>query len=547
MLILKGNALVKRIVFGKCSFFKRNEVKKVDITDPDAEIRRFEKIKDLISKQLNEFYHQTMTKYGAENAGIFKIHGMIIEDSLYNETVLGFIKNQKVNAEYAVFLACKEISGMFEALDDDYMKQRAADIKDVSNRLICNFSEVVSCFGEDNIILIFENITPSEVLGLHERTCGIIDTAGSLNSHASILAKALNIPMIVNADVMIKDSIDGQKVIIDGFANTIYVDPDNITTKRLKKKLRLIEKKGELLKELRGKDNITRDGQKIKLYANIGGTQEVNLALENDAGGIGLFRSEFLFLNRASCPAEDEQFEAYSSVLKKMGSKEVIFRTLDIGADKKIDYLNLPTEENPALGYRGIRLCLDRPGLFKTQLRAIYRASVFGNAGVMFPMIITIDEVKKIKKLIAEVKTELDGKNLAYSKNVKIGVMIETPAAVFISNELAKEVDFFSIGTNDLMQYSLAVDRQNNKVINTYNHHHIAILRMIKMVVDNAHKNGIWVGICGELAGDIELIETFLAFGVDELSMSSPFILEIRKKILETNVDKIRDKILKKI
>lgn len=553
MTVLKGKGVVKGISFGKLSI--KNSISSIDcnlkckINDAQLEILRYENGKKAAIEHLKELYDKVCGEVDKESAMIFEVHQMMIEDETYCSSILDLIKSEKVNSEYAVSCVSKKMIDKLSKVDDEYIRERIADIKDVSSLLIDCICGNVSrdCEINRKCILGANDFTPSQTAEMNsETTKGLLMMNGTVNSHACILAKAMNIPCVVGLGDQLKEEYDGKDIILDGFSGTIYIEPDVTTIKRLKKKLKMCQKHYELLNNLKGKENITLDGKKIKLYANIGSISDLNIVKGNDAGGIGLFRSEFLYLRRKNYPSEEEQFKVYKKVLEEMKDKEVVIRTLDIGADKKVDYFDLPREDNPAMGYRAIRICLDRPQIFKQQLRAIFRASTFGKVSIMFPMIISLQELKNAKKIVKEVKHELKESGIPFDKNVKVGVMIETPAAVFISDELAKEADFFSIGTNDLTQYSLAIDRQNNKVSGMYDPYHKAILRMIKIVADNAHKHGIWVGICGELAADENLTELFLSLGIDELSMSAPFILGIRKKIRETNVDEVRDEIIKK-
>ena len=549
MIVLKGNGVFGGISFGKLSVYKKEnfDISPSYVDDVDSEINRYKLAKERAKSELDSLYNSVLSKIGKEEADIFQIHKMMIDDADYCKGIEDRIKSQKVKAEYAILKISEEFIQMFSLMDDDYMKERAADVKDISMRLIkilCGKNEIVQ--EDEECIIGAEDLSPSETIELSGRNIkGFVTVSGSCNSHTAILAKTMGIPAVVGVGGRIKKEFDGCSVILDGYSGTVYINPEVTTIERLKKKQSLCEHENKYLQGLKGMENITKDGKKIEICANIGNASDINGVLQNDAEGIGLFRSEFLYLRRNSYPSEKHQYEIYKKVLQKMNDKKVIIRTLDIGADKKVSYFNLPKEENPAMGYRAIRICLDRPNIFKTQLRAIYRASVYGKVSIMFPMIISIDELKKAKKIIEEVKYELTEEGVKYSDDVEIGVMIETPAAVMISDELAKEVDFFSIGTNDLTQYTLAVDRQNNKINKMYDPHHKAILKMIKIVADNAHKNGIWVGICGELASDEELTETFLSFGIDELSMSAPFILNIRKKVRDTDVSKIKETIIK--
>lgn len=549
MKVLKGIGVFKGIAFGKLKMHKKeHNIEKIEIPDVESEIERYEKSNDLAIKQLDVLYQQAVNKVGEKEALIFQIHQMMLQDKDYKNSILNIIKEQKTSAEYAVLETSKFFCNMFSSMQDSYIKERATDVLDVSRRLIdvlMNFDNNIKSTTSISCVIGADDLTPSETMNMSEMNAkGFVTIYGSQNSHTAILARTMNIPAVIGVGKQLKQEFDGCEIIVDGFSGTVYVSPDITTVKRLKKKKVLCENQNELLKKLKGKPNISRDGKTIEICANVGSTSDLEAVIQNDADGIGLFRSEFLYLKRNNYPSEEDQFKIYKDAIVKMNGKRVIIRTMDIGADKKASYFNLPDEQNPAMGYRAIRICLDRPEIFKTQLRAIYRASVFGRVSIMFPMIISREEVIKAKKIAASVREDLDRENIKYSNNIEIGVMIETPAAVLISDDLAKEVDFFSIGTNDLTQYSLAIDRQNNKINYMYDPYHKSILRMIKIVVDNAHKNNIWVGICGELASDESLTGVFLSLGVDELSMSSPFVLGVRKKMLEIDVDEIKDKIL---
>lgn len=554
MIVLKGIGVFKDISFGKVMVtLPRENVDKWSVGNVQKEIERYYSAKERAVKEIRGLYEKSLADCGASEAEIFAVHEMMIKDEDYENTILDIINNQNLNAEYAVFKASEKFSSIFENMDDSYMSQRAADVRDISQRII-------NCLGKEKlngkeghvalepVILFGVEFTPSEVSSLDRaRIKGFVSSKGSLYSHASIISKVLKIPSVVGVEAEFDEKYNGKQVIIDGFTGEVYIDPTpEVVTEFLEKK-KINDKRAQLLISLKGKKNITKDGRSIKIYANINGPEELDAAIENDAGGIGIFRSEFLYLNRKSHPSEEEQFEAYKKIVEGMNGKPVVIRTMDIGSDKRVDYFNLPEEKNPALGYRGIRICLDRPEILITQLRAIYRASVFGNVSIMFPMIVSLQEVIELKKIVEQVKKDLKNENILFANDIKVGIMIETPAAVLISDELAKEVDFFSIGTNDLTQYSLAIDRQNGRVGGRFNAHHPAVLRMIKMTAENAHKNGIEVGICGELAADESLTETFLALGIDELSMTPSFILNIRKKVLETDVGEARVRILDNI
>jgi len=536
MIIIKGTGVFGGIAFGKLAFYKRmeNVVKRRKINDVSAEINRFEKAKEMAILQLRDLYDKAFDEAGEAQAQIFEAHQMMLDDGDYCESIVNIVTTRLANAEYAVALTADNFSKIFSEMEDAYMRERAADVRDISERLInalAGGNQQGMHFVEP-VILAADDLTPSETVQLDkEKILSFVTMGGSINSHTAILSRMMNIPAVVGAGDSLRAEYDGKEAIVDGFTGTVYVEPDANTIGRLRKKANANAKNKNLLERLRGQENITLDGKKIDVFANIGSVTDVAIALEHDAGGIGLFRSEFLYLQKKDYPGEEEQYKAYKLVAENMRGRKVIIRTLDIGADKQIDYFNLPIEENPALGYRAIRICLDRTYVFKTQLRAIYRASAFGNVAVMFPMIISMDEIKEIKDIVQTVKSELDADGIAYSKEVETGIMIETPAAVMISDMLAKEVDFFSVGTNDLTQYTLAIDRQNRKLDRFYDSHHPAVLRMLKTVADNAHKEGKWVGICGELGADLALTEFFLAIGIDELSVSPAYVLPLREKI----------------
>ncbi|MDD3219807.1 MAG: phosphoenolpyruvate--protein phosphotransferase [Lachnospiraceae bacterium] len=529
-MILKGKSVFSGIAIGKLSIYKQadNQVKRQKIKDTKQEVQRFLNAKEKAKIQLMELYKKALKEVGEVNAAIFEVHQMMLDDLDYIESVTNMIDSQEVNAEFAVATTGDNFSDMFEAMDDDYMKARAADVKDISNRVITilHGSDTSDILGDEQVILLADDLAPSETVQLDKsKVLSFVTRHGSTNSHTAILARTMNIPALIGVEFLA--TANGKMGIVDGYKGELIVDPDAAVLAEYQEKKKEEEDKKRLLLELKGKENVTLDGRKINLYANIGGVADVANALSNDAGGIGLFRSEFLYLEAEDYPTEETQFTAYKTVAENMAGKKVIIRTLDIGADKQVDYFNLEKEENPAMGYRAIRICLQQKEIFKTQLRAIYRASFYGTISIMFPMIISIAEVKQIKEIIKEVKEELSKSGIPF-KECEIGVMIETPAAVMISDLLAKEVDFFSIGTNDLTQYTLAIDRQNPKLDNIYDSHHEAILRMIKMVVDQGHKENCWVGICGELGADITLTERFLEMGVDELSVSPSMILRVR-------------------
>ena len=535
-----GKSVFSGIAIGRISVYKKGEqqVKRNKITDVDAELNRFEDAKKTAIEQLQGLYDKALKEVGEANAAIFEVHQMMLDDGDYNESITNIIKSQEVNAEYAVASTGDNFSQMFAAMEDDYMRARAADIKDISERIITILSgNSDAAIGADEpAIIVADDLAPSETVQMDkDMVLSFVTVHGSLNSHTAILARTMAIPALVGTPLPLDETVDGKLGIVDGEAGIIYVDPDEKTLEEMKKKQQEELQKKELLQSLKGKENITLDGQKIMLYANIGNIKDLATVLQNDAGGIGLFRSEFIYLDSEDYPTEEEQFQIYKKVAETMAGKRVIIRTLDIGADKQCDYFEMEHEENPAMGCRAIRICLTRPEIFKTQLRALFRASKFGNIAIMYPMITSVKEVRKIKEIVAEVKAELDASGIPYG-NPEQGIMIETPASVIVGDELAKEVDFFSIGTNDLTQYTLAIDRQNTKLDEFYDSHHPAILRMISMVVESAHKAGIWAGICGELGADQTLTQEFLAMGVDELSVSPGSILPIRKIVLETNV-----------
>lgn len=538
-MVLEGKSVFGGIAIGRLSIYnkKENQVKREKITDVEAEITRFTDAKETAKEQLKGFYEKAVKEVGEVNAAIFEVHQMMLDDLDYVESITNMIRTQEVNAEFAVASTGDNFSKMFAAMDDDYMKERAADVKDISNRVISILqnAENGSVTGEEPVILLADDLAPSETVQLDKsKVLSFVTRHGSTNSHTAILARTMNIPALIGIDF--SEDVNGKMGIVDGYTGKLYIEPDEEAMKKYEAKKAEDENKKRLLLELKGKENVTLDGKKINLYANIGGVADVANALSNDAGGIGLFRSEFLYLESEDYPTEEAQFAAYKTVAENMAGKKVIIRTLDIGADKQVDYFHMEKEENPAMGYRAIRICLDRPEIFKTQLRAIYRASYYGTISIMFPMIISVKEVKRIKEIVAEVKAELTAEGIPF-KDCELGIMIETPAAVMISDLLAEEVDFFSIGTNDLTQYTIAIDRQNPKLDSFYDSHHEAILRMLQMVVDNGHKHGCWVGICGELGADTTLTSTFLKMGFDELSVSPAMILRVREEIRNTKVE----------
>ena len=541
MQVYNGKSVFGGIAIGKISVYQKGEqqVKRVKITDADAEMERYADAKNAAVEQLQKLYDKALKEVGEANAAIFEIHQMMLDDDDYNESVENIIRTQMVNAEYAVAATADNFAQMFASMDDDYMKERAADVKDISERLlaILQGSESNKVDTNEPVIIVADDLAPSETVQLDkDMVLSFVTVHGSLNSHTAILARTMAIPALIGTEALpLNASVDGKLGIVDGFNGKIYVDPDeNILTEMKAKQQEDLEKK-QLLQTLKGKENITLDGQKVMLYANIGNIKDLATVIQNDAGGIGLFRSEFIYLEREDYPTEEEQFQIYKTVAETMAGKRVIIRTLDIGADKQCDYFNMEHEENPALGYRAIRICLTRPEIFKTQLRALFRASAYGKLAIMYPMITSVKEVHRIKEIVEEVKAELTEQGIEFAIPEQ-GIMIETPAAAMVSDELAKEVDFFSVGTNDLTQYTLAIDRQNTKLDEFYDAHHPAVLRMISMVAENAHKAGIWAGICGELGADTTLTQEFLAMGIDELSVSPGSILPIRKIVLETNV-----------
>ncbi len=552
MTTYRGKGVFGGISIGRLLYYhrKQQQIKRCHVENPQTEKKRFEDAKKDAIAQLQDLYDKAVAEVGETSAMIFQIHQMMLEDLDYCESILNIIDTQGVNAEYAVGTTADNFSQMFSSMDDAYMKERAADVKDVSERLLRVLmgekgSELDS---EESVIIAANDLAPSETVQLDKnKILGFATMFGSTNSHTAILARTMNIPAVVGLGEVDLQSADGKVAIVDGFTGTVYIDPDASTLAEMEEKKKQADKETALLQEFKGKSNETLDGQKINIYANIGCLQDLGAVLKNDAGGIGLFRSEFLYLERDHYPTEEEQFQVYRQVAENMAGKRVIIRTLDIGADKRIDYFHLPEEENPAMGYRAIRICLKEPDIFKTQLRALLRASAFGKLAVMFPMIISLEEVRQIKKIIDEVKMQLKRDEIPYDEALELGIMIETPAAVMISDELAKEVDFFSIGTNDLTQYTLAIDRQNNHLGDFYDPHHKALLRMLKMVADNAHKNGIWMGICGELAADDALTKLFLAMNIDELSVSPGYILSLRKRVRETEIRPIREELLKQL
>ena len=541
MQIYKGKSVFGGIAIGKISVYKKDEqlVKRVKIEDADAEMERYTAARNTAAAQLQKLYDKALKEVGEANAAIFEVHQMMLEDEDYNESVENIIHSQMVNAEYAVASTADNFAQMFEAMDDDYMRGRAADVRDISERVITVLAGGAGSGldSDEPVIIAADDLAPSETVQLDkDKVLSFVTAHGSENSHTAILARTMGIPALIGTGIDLDESVDGKLGIVDGTNGVVYVDPDAELLEEMKKKQQEEQEKKRLLQTLKGKENITLDGQKVMLYANVGNIKDLGIALQNDAGGIGLFRSEFIYLGQDHYPTEEEQFQIYKTVAETMAGRRVIIRTLDIGADKQCDYFELDKEDNPAMGLRAIRICLTRPEIFKTQLRALFRASVYGNINIMYPMIISVDEVRQIKAIVEEVKAELTEQGIEYG-NPAQGIMIETPASVMMSRELAEEVDFFSIGTNDLTQYTLAIDRQNSKLDKFFDSHHPAVLRMIQMTVENAHKAGIWCGICGELGADQVLTKDFLAMGVDELSVSPGSILPLRKIILETDVE----------
>lgn len=537
MVVCQGKSVLKGIAIGKIYLYEKQEyvLEQKQVADAEAEVARFEAAKETAIGQLDDLYEKALAEAGEEQAMIFDVHKMMLDDGDYLDAITGLIRSEKVNAEYAVHTTGEQFAAVFASMDDDYMKARSADVKDISGRVIRILAGVGdgSIASEEPVILLADDLTPSETVSLDKsKILAFVTRNGSANSHTAILARSMNIPALVQTDVELLKEYHGMDAVVDGLDGKLYLDPEEAVLAELVQKKEACGRERAELEKLIGLDNVTRDGRKINVYANIGSPEDVDKVLLNDAGGIGLFRSEFLYLGREDYPSEEEQFEIYKEVLSRMEGKKVIIRTLDIGADKQVDYFKLPKEENPAMGYRAIRICLDRIDVFKTQLRAIYRASVYGTAAIMFPMIISVKEILRIKEIVEEVKEELTAAGIEIAP-VELGIMVETPAAVMISEELAKEVSFFSIGTNDLTQYTLAIDRQNQSLDTIYDSHHPAVLRMIRMTIENGHKGGAWVGICGELGADTTLTKTFVDMGIDELSVSPTYVLGLRKAIRE--------------
>lgn len=544
MTTLKGKGVYGAIALGRISVFTRREasVKRTHIEDIEAEKARLTKAKEKATEQLRAIYEKALKEVGEANAQIFEIHQMMIEDEDYNESIESIIETQSVNAEYAVAVTADNFSEMFASMDDAYMQARSADVKDISNRIISCLSDEggSDAVSDEKVIICADDLAPSETVQLDkDKVLAFVTAFGSSNSHTAILARNMNIPAVIGVGTELLNTVkSGVFAAVDGYTGEIFIDPDEETVARLEKKRKEDEEKKHLLQELKGKENVTLNGRNINIYANIGSVDNIGAVLANDAGGIGLFRSEFLYLESSDYPTEEQQFAAYKRVLESMAGKKVIIRTLDIGADKQVDYFGLEKEENPALGYRAIRICLTRPEIFRTQLRALYRASAYGNLGIMFPMITSVSEVEKILAMCGEVKEQLKSEGVEVSDKVELGIMIETPAAAIISDKLAPMVDFFSVGTNDLTQYTLACDRQNANIEQFIDTHHEAILRLIEMSAENAHKHGAWIGICGELAADTSLTETFLRMGIDELSVSPAFVLKVRDAVRKCDLSK---------
>ena len=541
MQCFQGKSVYKGIVMGPVAVLKKNDyqVKRARIEDPEAEVKRVEEAVEVSKKQLGRLYDKAVREVGEASAAIFEVHQMMLEDEDYLESMQNMIRTELVNAEYAAAATGDNFAEMFAAMDDEYMKARSADVKDISERLVRNLSGE----GDNDLssmepsVIVADDLSPSETVQMDkEKILAFVTVHGSTNSHTAILARMMNIPALIGVPMDLNGLKTGMTAVVDGFSGQVIFEPEEDVQKETEKRMQEEAEKQKLLEELKGKENVTSDGRKINIYANIGSVGDLGYVMENDAGGIGLFRSEFLYLGRNDFPTEEEQFQAYKQAVQTMAGKKVIIRTLDIGADKQVDYFNLGKEENPALGYRAIRICLKQPEIFKAQLRALFRAAVYGNLSVMYPMITSTEEVEKIYAIVAEVEEELKAQEVQY-KIPEQGIMIETPAAVMISDRLAEIVDFFSIGTNDLTQYTLAIDRQNEQLDDFYNPHHEAVLRMIRMVVENAHKCGKWAGICGELGADLTLTEQFVRMGVDELSVAPSMILKLRKSVREMKAE----------
>ena len=537
MITFNGKSVLKGVAIGKLYIFKKQEytVVRECVADAEAEVTRFQNACEKAKEQLGKLYQKTLAEVGEEHAAIFEVHQMMLEDLDYIESIEALIREEKVNAEYAVDTTGNNFATTFAMMEDDYFKARSADVLDISKRVVNVLAGIkeAGIDSDEPVIIVADDLTPSETVQMDKsKILAFVTRFGSNNSHTAILARSMNLPSLINTNIELLDEFDGKMAVVDSFHDSLIVNPNEETLRIANADLKRWKDELAALEELIGMENVTTDGRKVNIYANIGNVEDLPKVLKNDAHGIGLFRSEFVYLGSQDYPTEQEQFEAYKAVVEGMGGKKVIIRTLDIGADKQADYFHLDHEENPAMGLRAIRICLERMEVFKTQLRAIYRASAFGKCSIMFPMIISVWEIKKIKEIVEVVKQELTTEGHAIGE-VELGIMIETPAAVMMSDELAKEVEFFSIGTNDLTQYTLAIDRQNECINRFYDSHHPAVLKMIKMTIDNGHKNGIWVGICGELASDLELTETFMDMGIDELSVSPTFVLPLRKKVRE--------------
>ena len=542
MITCQGKSVFSGVAIGKIFVYKKaeNTVEKYQIEDPAAEFERFKAAQAKAITQLQALYEKTCKDIGEEEAMIFEMHQQLLEDLDYVESIQGIIENDKLNAEYAVFVTAEQFAAMFIAMNDEYMSGRAVDVKDVSERVISilNGSQVSAEAMPEPVIILAEDLAPSETVQFEkDKLLAFVTQKGSANSHTAILARMMNLPSLVTTDIELNMEYHDKMAIVDGFTGKIYIEPDEVTMAEMKEKQKRAEERRRMLQTLKGLPTVTKSGKHVHLYANIGGVEDVDAVLENDCEGIGLFRSEFLYLGREDYPSEEEQFEAYKTVISRMAGKKVIIRTLDIGADKQADYFNIAKEENPALGFRAIRICLERVDMFKTQLRAIYRASAYGKASIMFPMIISVSEIIRIKEIVEEVKEELRQNDIPFG-DVELGIMVETPAAVMISDQLAAEVEFFSIGTNDLTQYTLAIDRQNQALEPFYDAHHDAVLRMIQKTIENAHAHGAWCGICGELGADMELTRRFVQMGIDELSVSPSFVLKVRDTVRKTDLSK---------
>lgn len=548
MITFTGKGAFGGYAMGQVLFYSHMQtgIKAHTVEDPIAELERFFSAQKIAINQLGELYEKALLEVGRSSAMIFQIHQMMLEDLDYVDSITNMIQNQEQNAEYAVSVTAAKFAKMFSTMEDPYMRERSADVKDISQRLINvlthNHDTVISF--EKPVIIAADDLVPSEIMQLDkEKVLAFVTCHGSVNSHTAILARIMNIPAVVSLGTDFTKEYDGREAIVDGYTGKLIISPNQETINYYTKKHMQEKANRALLREQVGKDNVTQDGRKIHIVANIGSTADIPDALENDAGGVGLFRSEFLYLESSFFPTEQEQFEAYKTVALSMEGKKVVIRTMDMGADKQVEYFKLPKEENPAMGYRAIRICLTQLDIFRTQLRALYRASAFGNIAIMFPMITSVEEVRQVKKIAAQIRKELDDEGIAYAPNVELGIMIETPAAAVISDLLAKEVDFFSIGTNDLTQYTLAIDRQNAMLDQFYQPYHKAVMRLMKLVADNAHRNHIWCGICGELGADLEMTPLFLAMGIDEISVTPSSILAVRKKVRETNVSMIQNQL----